>query len=929
MIKKLPLAAMAALLGIASYGQVITTNFVASNDAAVWYRTGNESYNSAVTGSDVDMDVYCTSGLIGAYAYVQFNLSALGTNLTVVSATLEVTKVETNSVQVFAGTHSDSAAVITESRIAFYGLNNVAGNTPQDWSEGTLSFNATGNELTSSSATGTDPFNSAHGLTSSFNGLESINGGGTNVTIAGNELDAFVQSRIDDGGLVSFMIDFEAIESGRGFAFNTKESGVSNAMPVLTLHYTEDEVDPDAVILVDNGNTATLKNAEISAVISKSNGNITDLRKGNGLNLVGNGGRIYFDCNGSVDGGSGTYTGFTPETWSVITNTAQRVEVSLTDSNMLGCQVELHYILREGQSGLDFFAVWEHGAGDPEVSFGQSRIAIRNDPDLISMAYAGTDKTGQMIEPSVLVSSEQIMDATYKLPMTSSYTNETGHTHDGYPVYTKYDWSQFMENHHVHGVAGDQYGIWVVKGSVEYCNGGPTKAYQTVHGGSDTPVTLWLMQSTHKGASPINLAPDEVWSKLFGPFTLYVNEGDDVDALWADALTFADTEADAWPPNWMNHSGFPLERGTVEGQLHVLGHSASNALVVLSESGDYWHTVEGKGYQFWTRAAADGSFTIPKVRAGTYSLYAEVPGIVGIMERTNITVTANTTNDLDVVEWEPRRYERRLFRLGTPDLSTAEFRFGSAMRQYGLWWRYQEEQGTNDLDFVIGESHPATNWYYALSMLPVEVSPTNGIWVSPRWNIHFEMDEIPPSPARLSVDLAGAITGAFYVFVNGENICPNPEAGIYAVNDSGIYRSATEHSLLQRYELTFDPTLLSVGTNTISFTVRGTGNSAHPWSGEKPVRPAAGIMFDCIQLDAGAPVTNPAPRFMNIEHAEAGLRIKGQGGYPAASYVVQEKTNLTVADWKTVHTNVFDGFGTFAVTNPAGNNAGFFRLVIP
>ncbi len=929
-MSRLLMAGVITLLSVKSYSQVLVTNFVSSNDAAVWYRTDNASYGSAITGSDIDMDVYCTPDLIGAYAYIQFDLSELGTNATVVSASLELTKVDSNPLQSFAGVHSTKMDVITADRFACYGLNSVAGNTSQDWSETSLSFNSTGDELTEGSAHGIDPFNAADGRSTDLSDVESISGDGTEVTVSGEAVTAFVQSRLDDDGLVTFMIDLGYTINAKGFAFNTRDSGLAGAMPVLTLNYTAGEpLDPNAVLLVDNGGTATLMNGEVSAVLDKSNGQIVDLRKGESANLLANGGYIYYTANGSVGSSSGLYVEITPDTWEVVTNTPQRVEVSLIDTNMLGCRVELHYALREGASGLDFFTVWEHGPGDPEVSLGQLRWAIRCDPNLFTMAYAGPEKTGQMIDPALLASAEEIMDATLKLPMISTYTNETGYTYDGYPVYTKYDWSQYTEDHHVHGVAGDAYGLWLVMGSMEYCNGGPTKAYQTVHGTATTPIFMWLGQSTHKGASPINLAAGEEWSKIFGPAFLYVNEGTNAASLWADAQVKADAETAAWPPSWMENSGFPLQRGTITGRLHVLGQSTSNALVVLSAPGEYWQTVVGKAYQFWTRAEADGSFTLPKVRPGNYSLYAEVPGVVGIMQQTNVTVTEAATNDLGTVEWEPARYEQRLFRLGMPDLSAAEFRFGAEMRQYGLWWRYQEEQGTNDLDFVIGVSDPATDWYYALSLLPVEITPTNGTWVTPKWNIHFNVDEIPPAPVRLSVELAGAITGAFYVFVNGVNICPNTSAGIYTVNDSGIYRSTTDYSCLQRYELTFDPNLLSLGTNTISFTVRGTGSSGNPWNGTRPVLPAAGIMFDCIQLEAGELKTNGMPHINKLEVSGAHVILEGEGGFPATSYNLLEKYSLISSNWIPVSGHVFTDTGAFTLTNETISESGYYLLEIP
>ena len=36
-----------------------------------------------------------------------------------------------------------------------------------------------------------------------------------------------------------------------------------------------------------------------------------------------------------------------------------------------------------------------------------------------------------------------------------------------------------------------------------------------------------------------------------------------------------------------------------------------------------------QGYQFWTRADANGIFTIRNVQTGDYNLYAWVPGFIG------------------------------------------------------------------------------------------------------------------------------------------------------------------------------------------------------------------------------------------------------------------------------------------------------------
>ena len=64
-----------------------------------------------------------------------------------------------------------------------------------------------------------------------------------------------------------------------------------------------------------------------------------------------------------------------------------------------------------------------------------------------------------------------------------------------------------------------------------------------------------------------------------------------------------------------------------------------------------------------------------------------------------------------------RAASSRSGRSARPTIRQAEFRFGDRMWQWGLWWRYMEEMGTNDLNYTIGQSTPANNWYYAQSLV--------------------------------------------------------------------------------------------------------------------------------------------------------------------------------------------------------------------
>lgn len=670
------------------------------------------------------------------------------------------------------------------------------------------------------------------------------------------------------------------------------------------------------VTLTDNGTTVTLANGIVSLGVTKSSGKCTDLRLAGGSNVLANGGQLYFDANGSTGTNASAYYNFSPDSYRVVTNTAVLAEIAFADRNLTGFNAELHYVLRAGDRGFYLFIVWRHGAGDPVCMLEQSRTVLRCDPNVFVRAYASTNKLGQMISPALLVASKPtITDATYKLPLVSSYTNATGYTDDGYPVYSKYDWAEYTENHALEGLTSETNGLWLLFGGKDYFNGGPTRANLILHGTETTPLLLWDFHAQHFGGAKIYLAANQVWSKLVGPAFVYLNAGTNSDQLWQDAQARAALEQAAWPCAWMTDPDYPVARGAVAGQLHILGESCRHALLVLAAPGDYWQ-LQSEGYQFWTRAAADGSFLIPKIRPGSYTLYGRVPGIIGEFSLGDVTVAAGQTNDLGWLDWHPPRREQRLWRVGTPDLSAGEFRWGDQLRQFGLWWRYLEEQGTNDLIYRAGRS-AATNWYYAQSVAALD----DGTYHSPKWVVEFVLTNLPPAPVVLTVDLAGGIGGTLAVAANTTSL-----GSLTITNDAGIYRSATQSGLFRHFEIGFSPAALQLGTNTVSFLL----SKSSSWTGTKPVTPNRGVMYDCVQLEAGDLLAGIAPQIAQIRPAGGGVAISGAGGFPDATYQVLAATRLAPADWTPVATNRFDGLGGFSFTNSGTSGAPrFFRVLVP
>jgi rhamnogalacturonan endolyase len=101
------------------------------------------------------------------------------------------------------------------------------------------------------------------------------------------------------------------------------------------------------------------------------------------------------------------------------------------------------------------------------------------------------------------------------------------------------------------------------------------------------------------------------------------------------------------------------------------------------------------------------------VRAGNYTLHAWVDGVLGGLDLGNVNVTAGKDLDLGRIEWQPIRFGKIVWEIGTPDRNTAEFFKGNGAN-YWLWgWpvRYGA-LFPNDIIFTIGKSDPAKDWLF-------------------------------------------------------------------------------------------------------------------------------------------------------------------------------------------------------------------------
>ena len=82
---------------------------------------------------------------------------------------------------------------------------------------------------------------------------------------------------------------------------------------------------------------------------------------------------------------------------------------------------------------------------------------------------------------------------------------------------------------------------------------------------------------------------------------------------------------------------------------------------------------DAKNYEFWVRGDADGSFTIPNVRPGQYTLHAIADGVLGEYVLSNVTVTAGSKLNLGKLDWQPVRYGQQVWDIGIPNRTGGNF----------------------------------------------------------------------------------------------------------------------------------------------------------------------------------------------------------------------------------------------------------------
>ncbi|KAM0915547.1 hypothetical protein ACQ4PT_010772 [Festuca glaucescens] len=355
----------------------------------------------------------------------------------------------------------------------------------------------------------------------------------------------------------------------------------------------------------------------------------------------------------------------------------------------------------------------------------------------------------------------------------------------------------------------------------------------------------------------------EYWKKVHGPVFMYLNSSQDASdpsLLWEDAKVQMMMEKESWPYDFALSEDFQKteQRGCISGRLLVRDRyiiededlyatSAYVGLALPGEAGSWQR--ECKGYQFWCRADADGSFYIKNIVAGNYNLYAWVPGFIGDY-KFDATLTISSGDDIylgDLV-YEPPRDGPTMWEIGIPDRSAAEFyvpdpnpnyvnrlfiNHPDRFRQYGLWERYAELYPDRDLVYTIGESNYSTDWFYAQVTRRTDLNtyqPTT-------WQIRFNLDSVSPnSNYKFRVALASSANAELQVRFNDQDrVVPHFTTGLIG-RDNAIARHGI-HGLYWLFNIAVSSAWLVRGMNTIY--LKQPRNQS----------PFQGIMYDYLRLE--------------------------------------------------------------------------------
>ena len=481
-----------------------------------------------------------------------------------------------------------------------------------------------------------------------------------------------------------------------------------------------------------------------------------------------------------------------------------------------GQVLEQYWFLRDGETGLHTFSrLAYHNSTTPFLrNLQEFRTLFRPNSRIWTHLLTNEKQYAPLPGEDAIRDQVVVQDATWYL----GNTPDDPYVQQEADYFTKYTFSDTWRDHAVHGMFADgtqtpdnsTYGAWLVMNTRESYYGGPLHSDLTVDG-----IVYNYIVSNHHGDQTPNIT--DGFDRTFGPQFYYFNKfpaGADILSLRQDAAQYADPtwNAEFYDSIAKHVPNLVVAANRTTWSLQVdLPDGAKNPIAVLSANGvDFQdNAVKADSSQYWADISPDGTTVIPRVRAGTYRLTIYADGIFGQYVQDDVVIEPGSSGDGHVLHarWVEERSGTEIFRIGTPDKSSGEFRHGYAPstthplrpEQYRIYWAVYDfpTDFPRGVDFKAGRDDVATG----LNYVHWSVFGGRGNSLRPdyflghgevnNWTVRFDLaaEQIRGKKlATFTVQLAGAKTAAgntdifnasepysnlpYTVNVNGEDLEP-------------------------------------------------------------------------------------------------------------------------------------------------------------
>ena len=166
------------------------------------------------------------------------------------------------------------------------------------------------------------------------------------------------------------------------------------------------------------------------------------------------------------------------------------------------------------------------------------------------------------------------------------------------------------------------------------------------------------------------------------------------------------------------------QRATWKGRID-LPKGAKRPIAVLAQNGvDFQDNVlDTKAYQYWGDIDKKGNIEVPMVKPGTYRLTVYADGIFGQYIQDDIVVAVGKVTTTKA-KWREESAGKELWRIGTPDRSSGEYRHGDQPDpskplhppEYRIYWANWDfpSDYPDGVTFEVGKSDESKDFNYGM-----------------------------------------------------------------------------------------------------------------------------------------------------------------------------------------------------------------------